>query len=110
MLVETWLAGDRPHSLTLYHADGERLMATHYCPQGNQPRLLLDPASRPDHMSFRFHDATNLASPEQSHQHALAFDFREAPLRLRRSETYRSGDGDESSELLLVRANTKASD
>ena len=74
VLVETWLAGDRPHSLTLYHADGERLMATHYCPQGNQPRLLLDRASTPERMAFRFHDATNLADPEKSHQHALGFD------------------------------------
>ena len=110
VLVETWLAGARPHSLTLYHADGERLMATHYCPQGNQPRLLLASASTLENMTFRFHDATNLADPEQSHQHALGFDFSEAPVRLRRSETYRSGDGDESSELLLVRADAKAAE
>jgi len=26
---------------TIYHVDGDRLMATHCCAQGNQPRLLL---------------------------------------------------------------------
>ena len=41
VLVESWEANGKPHSLTLYHRDGPALLATHYCPQGNQPRLAL---------------------------------------------------------------------
>ena len=99
VLVEEWLRGTEPHSLTLYHRDGSRLVATHYCPQGNQPRLVL--ASSGSTLSFTFHDATGL-SPGESHLHSLAFDLTDpsAPVR---SEAYRSAEGDQASRLRLVR-------
>ena len=43
VLLETWFVGENKHSLTVYHMDNERLIATHYCPQGNQPRLEMQP-------------------------------------------------------------------
>ena len=39
VLIETWTLGPTRESLTLYHMDNESLIATHYCPLGNQPRL-----------------------------------------------------------------------
>ena len=101
VLVEEWRKGDVPHSLTLYHRDGVGLLATHYCPQGNQPRLALVASDAPI-MRFAFRDATDLDPARESHQHELAFDLTD-PARPVRSETYRSSRGDEPSRLTLER-------
>jgi hypothetical protein len=72
-LIETWNHKGRKHSLTLYHLNGNNLMATHYCPQGNQPRLHLSNDSTPEEISFSYFDATNLENLDDSHQHSLGF-------------------------------------
>ncbi len=100
VLVEEWRRGTEPHSLTLYHRDGPALLATHYCPQGNQPRLAL--AASGNILRFAFRDATDLDPRTESHQHELAFDLTN-PARPIRTETYRSAKGDEPSRLVLAR-------
>lgn len=100
VLVEEWTAGGKPHSLTLYHRDGAALIATHYCPQGNQPRLAL--RSDRTGIRFAFRDATDLDPATESHQHDLAFDLAD-PARPVRSEVYRSTNGDEADSLVLER-------
>lgn len=67
VLVETWTLSSGRESMTLYHIDGETLMATHYCPQGNQPRLVLMPDD--EKLNFAFLDGTNLHVPGKSHQY-----------------------------------------
>jgi hypothetical protein len=74
VLVESWGARGKPHSLTLYHRDGAALLATHYCPQGNQPRLALAGRDK-DGLHFAFKDATDLDPAKESHQHDLWFDL-----------------------------------
>lgn len=102
VLVEEWLRGDQPHSLTLYHRDGSDLLATHYCPQGNQPRLVASPSISEKGLVFRFRDATDLDIEHESHLVELGFEL-SAPDLLKRSETYRENGTDEVSELQLVR-------
>ncbi|WP_324805893.1 hypothetical protein SH584_07205 [Sphingomonas sp. LY29] len=101
VLVEDWRRGTQPHSLTLYHRDGPRLIATHYCPQGNQPRLALT-STTPGQPRFTFHDATDLDPATESAVHDLAFDLTD-PTRVVRSEVYRSAKGDEADRLVLMR-------
>ncbi len=65
-----------PPMITMYYLDGSRLLLTHYCMTGNQPRMqaqAYDPASR--ELKFRFLDITNLASPNASHMHDATFRF-----------------------------------
>jgi hypothetical protein len=69
VLVETWTLSTVRESMTLYHLDGEDLLATHYCPQGNQPRLVL--ATNGNRMNFEFRDGTNLKIADKSHQHSF---------------------------------------
>jgi len=102
-LIETWNYKGQKHSLTLYHLNGKNLMATHYCPQGNQPRLHLSNDSTLNNISFSYIDATNLESLEDSHQHSLGFELYESSDKIRRKETYLSKAGEEASELILVR-------
>ena len=47
VLVETWTMSPTRESMTMYHLDGDALIATHYCPQGTQPRLQLEDSSTP---------------------------------------------------------------
>ena len=102
VLVESWEARGQPHSLTIYHRDGPALLATHYCPQGNQPRLAL--AGRdPSGLHFAFKDATDLDRATESHQHDLWFDLTN-PAHPVRGEVYASKDGPEAQERMrLVR-------
>ncbi len=102
VLVESWEARGQPHSLTLYHRDGPALLATHYCPQGNQPRLALAGRDMTG-LHFVFRDATDLEPDRESHQHDLWFDLSN-PDRPVRGETYSSKDGPGAPERMpLVR-------
>ena len=38
-VIERETAEGRPSMVTLYHRDGDRLLLTHYCMAGNQPRM-----------------------------------------------------------------------
>jgi hypothetical protein len=87
VLVETWTLSSGRESMTMYHLDGDILMATHYCPQGNQPRLQLVPGSELDKFSFVFRDGTNLQVKEKSHQHSFSIKL-SGTNSFERSETY----------------------
>lgn len=102
VLVEEWLRDTAPHSMTVYHRDGDGLVATHYCPQGNQPRLALVASGDAATFRFAFRDATGLDGATESVLVALAFDLA-TPERLVRRESYRQGGVDSPSELTLVR-------
>lgn len=101
-VVEEWKRGSQPHSLTVYHRDGQGIIATHYCPQGNQPRLAWLPASTRKKLRFEFRDATDLDAATESYLVALAFDLSNDG-KIVRSETYRQSEKDEVSLIQLVR-------
>ena len=92
VLVETWTLGPGRESLTLYHMDGEILVADHYCPQGNQIRLQLTEGGGVDKLSFVFRDGTNLQVKGKSHQHAFWIKLN-GPSSFVRSETYVENGG-----------------
>ncbi len=87
VIVETWTMSPTRQSLTLYALDGDRLLATHYCPQGNQPRLVLSEREADQSYRFEFLDGTNLQDPNGSHQHALQIAV-DTPQSFSRSESY----------------------
>jgi len=100
-MIERWETRSGLHSVTIYHMDGDAMVATHYCPQANQPRL--EARSGPvGPIRFAFRDVTDLDDGE-SHTHELAF----APAddgSLVRSEVYRGEDGlQEPSQYTLSR-------
>ena len=101
-LVETF--GDPSGNVTetVYHPDGDRIVATHYCSQGNQPRSRLLPVEADSILRFEFIDATNLHSESDSHLVRMAFTMGDGN-RLVRTEDYAQGGEVESSSLTLVR-------
>ena len=90
VMVERWETTAGLHSMTIYHMDGAAVIATHYCPQGNQPRLESSTASSGE-IRFAFRDVTDLDAGE-SHTHELWFTPGPDGT-LRRSEVYRGEDG-----------------
>ncbi len=101
VLVETYTTASGRETLTVFHRDGAKLLATHYCAQGNQPRLALDPASGAADLVFTFQDATNLAAPTASHLVRLRFAFTDAD-HVTLYETY-AGKAEETTPYALVR-------
>ena len=93
VLVETWTLGSGRESMTMYHLDGSTVVATHYCPIGNQPTLELASADPAGDIAFRFRAATNLPDPAVSHQSAFVLRLIDHD-HYWRSETYvENGEG-----------------
>ncbi len=91
VLVETWTLGPGRESITMYHLDGDRLLATHYCPQGNQPRLTLVDDGDPKRLSFAFFDGTGLQPTDGWHQDSFWIEVKGEALYLR-DEVYAPND------------------
>jgi hypothetical protein len=54
--------------ITMFHLDGDRLLMTHYCGAGNQPRMKVI-ASDAKSVSFEFVDGTNIGPGDGHMQH-----------------------------------------
>ena len=61
--------------ITLFHLDGERLLLTHYCDAGNQPRMVATISPDGKTIVFNFVDATNLLSSQMGHMQRVTFTF-----------------------------------
>lgn len=58
--------------ISMFHLDGpNRLLMTHYCATGNQPRMQATFSPDGKTMTFDFVDATNLASPDAGHMQRM---------------------------------------
>ncbi|TDR39116.1 hypothetical protein DFR29_11720 [Tahibacter aquaticus] len=86
VLVETWALAPGRESLTLYYVDGDDLLATHYCPQGTQPRLKLV-GEKGGRLQFELLDGGNLGLAGKSHQQSFWLQW-DGGDGYRRSETY----------------------
>jgi len=65
-----------PEMLTVYTIDGNRLLLTHYCMAGNQPRMeAVSYDEAKGELKFRFLDATNLANPSADHMKNATIRF-----------------------------------
>ena len=100
-LVETF--GDPAGSVTqtVYHLDGAHLLATHYCAQGNQPRLRFVKDDPKAGVEFVFQDATNLASEKASH--LVRLRIRLEGDRLEMDEIYAEDGKEDATTRALVR-------
>jgi hypothetical protein len=58
--------------ITMFHLDGpNRLLMTHYCGAGNQPRMQASVSPDGKTITFNFVDATNLATPDAGHMQRM---------------------------------------
>ncbi len=89
--------------VTMFHLDGERLLLTHYCVAGNQPRLVATEIA-PDgrRLAFGFLDATGIASREQGHMDAVLLRLEDGVVESRWS-WYEDGRSRPMEEIRLER-------
>lgn len=102
VLVETWGDPLADTTQTLYHRAGDKLMATHYCARGNQPRLLATQAKDANVLEFEFHDITNLVDDRDPHMVAMSFRLID-DQHLEKSETYLVKGERHTSVMLMIR-------
>ena len=57
--------------VSMFHMDGDRLLLTHYCSVGNQPRMQASVSPDGKTFTFNYVDATNLASPDAAHMQQM---------------------------------------
>lgn len=86
VLVETWALAPGRESLTVYYVDGDDLLATHYCPQGTQPRLKLV-GEKEGRLQFELLDGGNLGLAGKSHQQSFWLEWQDGD-EYRRAEAY----------------------
>jgi hypothetical protein len=67
--------GHGPENMvSMLHLDGpNRLILTHYCGSGNQPRMAATTSADDKTIIFDYFDATNLASPDAGHMQRVVF-------------------------------------
>ena len=64
--------------ITMVHLDGDRLILTHYCDAGNQPRMAATISPDGRTIVFDFVEATNLESSQHGHMQRVIFNFIDA--------------------------------
>ena len=58
--------------ISMFNLDGPgRLLMTHYCAVGNEPRMEASVSPDGKVITFNYVDATNLASPDAAHMHRM---------------------------------------
>ncbi len=64
--------------ISMLHLDGDRLMLTHYCAAGNQPRMVGTASPDGKTFTFNFLDATNVLSAQPGHMQRLTLTLVDA--------------------------------
>ena len=73
-VMERLFPGTENEMMTVYHLDGDRLLATHYCAMGNQPVMKLEKATAGE-LSFGFVGGTNMDAARDVHIHSGRIRF-----------------------------------
>ena len=78
-LMETMESGHDTSMITMYYPEGNRILATHYCSIGNQPRLAsAGLTGNGKILRFSFVDATNVSGPDAELMQGLVVTFQDA--------------------------------
>jgi hypothetical protein len=70
-VLETLFPGTDHEMVTVYHLDKGKLVLTHYCAAGNQPRMALHKNSTPQDLVFEFKGGSNINPRKDMHMHAV---------------------------------------
>lgn len=74
-VMETIKEGEGAGMITMYHLNKNKVMMTHYCSAGNQPRMQAVPGNNNNLLDFKFLDITDLDESE-GHMNHLKMEFK----------------------------------
>lgn len=86
----------------MYHMDRHRLTLDHYCMLNNVPHMRAAPSTDVKHLKFSYVGASNLASPQDMHMHALTLGM-EDPDHLTHTWVLRTKGKDQPEEFRFQR-------
>lgn len=69
-VMEVLFPGTPHEMISMYHLDGGKLVLTHYCAMGNQPKMMLDAKSTANELHFAFAGGSNMDPKKDAHMHA----------------------------------------
>jgi hypothetical protein len=95
-------AGMPDDPITMFNLDGARLLMTHYCDAGNQPRFVGTISPDGKTFTFDFIDATNLLSSQMGHMQHVVFTLIDADHHTEKWE-FAMADGKPMGGLLDLR-------
>jgi hypothetical protein len=76
--IVSHMDGKSDDMITMFNMDGNRLLLTHYCEAGNQPRMKASASEDGKTLTFDFVDATNLTAAQPGHMQRVIFSFIDA--------------------------------
>lgn len=76
-VMETLDGPDAMQMITVYTVDGDKLLITHYCSMGNQPRMR-STGLQGDKLAFTYVDAANLKTKDDPRMTGLVLTFKDA--------------------------------
>jgi hypothetical protein len=68
----------KENMISMFNLDGDRVLLTHYCAAGNQPRMVASASPDGETITFDFLDATNLATPDAGRMTRLVLSMPDA--------------------------------
>ena len=72
VLMERLQSANEAEMITMYSADGDHIVVTHYCSEGNQPQMKSEPLSaEQQQFSFSLVRVTGLKAPDDGHMVGL---------------------------------------
>lgn len=74
-VVETVFPGTPHEMITVYHGDGDDVVLTHYCMEGNQPRMRARGDGSGERVEFAFDGGANIDPATSRHMHSASFRF-----------------------------------
>jgi len=73
--IQSEMNGKSEDMISMIHFDGGRVLLTHYCAAGNQPRMQATLSSDGKSITFDFVDGTNISSSQPGHMQRVIFTF-----------------------------------
>jgi hypothetical protein len=102
LMHEMTVAGIPDDPITMFNLDGARLLMTHYCDAGNQPRFVGTISPDGKTITFDFIGATNLLSSQMGHMQHVVFTLIDADHHTEKWE-FAMADGKPMGGLLDLR-------
>jgi hypothetical protein len=72
---ETMMPGTPYEMVNMIHPDGEDIVLTHYCAEGNQPEMKAPGKVEGKDVAFQFVRGGNMKSINDSHMHSVTYTF-----------------------------------
>jgi len=73
--IQSEMEGKSEDMISMIHLDGGRVLLTHYCAAGNQPRMQATLSPDGKSVTFDFVDGTNITSSQPGHMQRVIFTF-----------------------------------